>query len=92
MRRKILVMFSLLIITGYILDYGFKAMNLDSDAGYVGGMVGIIVWACFLPILWKALTKERKKNAKESVGNVSSIDGDYESVGVYKNRPGERGN
>lgn len=63
-----------LVASGYIVQFGFWAMNQANDLLYVGGMFAILFWFGFLTYCWKKILRRRKDEASKSTvgGNSGS--------------------
>lgn len=49
------------LASGYVIDICFRGMNYPSDATYVGGIIGLILWAFLMIWLLKFVFKKPKK-------------------------------
>ncbi len=89
--KKLFVCLGLLVPTGFVFDFLFRAMNQPSDLSYVLGIFGVFGWLCLVTkVLEKTFSKET--NNEESAGSpvaqsVNPVDGGMHN----ENRSGNGG-
>lgn len=88
---KVFFGFICLFATGFIFDICFKGMNYASDATYVGGGLGVVVWSMLMWVVWRKILKGDKKH-EESSNNSCNTDGGIDLGGLHpEDRAGNGG-
>lgn len=80
MFKKLLAALLSVVASGYVIHYGFWAMNQPSDFFYITGMFAIMLWGGFLYYCWKKILRRKKNESKNAgagfdSGNNSYVDG-----------------